>query len=94
MRTGSYTGSREDLMHRFPDPFETADPRRSYFRWFELHGPAERLRPLVKLLKKSAPPRALRLAKIGPLGMAALVEAGLKDEGHDENDCLHDRHSP
>jgi hypothetical protein len=55
--------SREDLLHHFPNPFETADPRRSYSRWFELHGPAERLRPLVKLLKKSAPPKALRLAR-------------------------------
>jgi hypothetical protein len=54
---------REDLMLHFPDPFETADPRRSYARWFELHGPAERLRPLVKLLKKSAPRPALRLAR-------------------------------
>ena len=62
MLTGVYR-SRPDLMHHFPDPFETANPRASYFRWFELHGPAERLRPLVKLLKKSAPPKALRLAR-------------------------------
>jgi hypothetical protein len=54
---------REDLVHRFPDPFETSDARRSYLRWFERHGPAERLRPLVKLLKSSAPRPALRLAR-------------------------------
>jgi hypothetical protein len=54
---------REDLMERFPDPFDTCDPRRSYLRWFELHGPAERLRPLVTLLKQRAPRRALRLAR-------------------------------
>ena len=48
---------RDDLALHFPDPFETSDPRRSYYRWFELHGPTERLRPLVKLLKKSAPGR-------------------------------------
>ncbi|HEV3340761.1 MAG TPA: hypothetical protein VG125_10410, partial [Pirellulales bacterium] len=55
--------SREDLAIHFPDPYETGDPRRSYYRWFELHGPTERLRPLVKLLKKSAPRPALRLAR-------------------------------
>jgi hypothetical protein len=54
---------RDDLPLHFPDPFETSDPRRSYYRWFELHGPTERLRPLVKLLKKSAPRPALRLAR-------------------------------
>ena len=30
---------REDLMLRFPNPFETNESRRSYYRWFELHGP-------------------------------------------------------
>ena len=62
-RTGSIYRRREDLMLRFPDPFETSDARRSYLRWFERHGPAERLRPLVKLLKSSAPRPALRLAR-------------------------------
>jgi hypothetical protein len=54
---------REDLALHFSDPFDTSDPRRSYYRWFELHGPTERLRPLVKLLKQSAPGPALRLAR-------------------------------
>ena len=54
---------REDLMECFADPFDTSDPRRSYLRWFELHGPAERLRPLVKLLKQRSPWPALRLAR-------------------------------
>ena len=53
--------SRDDLATHFPDPFATSG--HSYQRWFELHGPAERLRPLVKMLKKSAPPRALSLAR-------------------------------
>ncbi len=53
--------SRDDLAIHFPDPFDSSG--RSYHRWFELHGPAERLRPLVKLLKKSAPPRAISLAR-------------------------------
>ena len=53
--------SRDDLAIHFPDPFGTSG--HSYQRWFELHGPAERLRPLVKMLKKSAPPRALSLAR-------------------------------
>jgi hypothetical protein len=54
---------REDLCQHFPDPYETNDPRGSYERWFELHGPAERLRPLVKLLKTRAPRPALNLAR-------------------------------
>ena len=54
---------REDLWAHFPDPFETGDPRSSYQRWFELHGPTERLRPLVKMLKRSAPRPAVRLAR-------------------------------
>ena len=54
---------RDDLMLHFPDPFETSDPNHSYMRWSELHGPAERLRPLVKLLRDSTPAPARRLAR-------------------------------
>ncbi len=54
---------RDNLMLHFPDPFETSDPRRSYFRWFQTHGRGERLRPLLKRLRDSAPPPALRLAR-------------------------------
>jgi hypothetical protein len=54
---------RDDLIQAFPDPFETADFARSYFRWFQLHGTKPERTPLLKLLKQSAPPRAVRLAR-------------------------------
>jgi hypothetical protein len=54
---------RDDLMLHFPDPFETSDPDRSYLRWYELHGPAERFQPLVKLLRNTAPAPARQLAR-------------------------------
>ena len=53
---------RDDLMLHFPDPFETGNPHHSYSCWSELHGPAESLRPLVKLLRDSCACAARRLA--------------------------------
>ena len=54
---------RQDLMLNFTDPFETSDPGKSYFHWFEAHelndGPA----PLIKRLRDRTPPPALRLAR-------------------------------
>ena len=62
---------REDLMHAFPDPFDTSDPKHSYFHWYEAHAPkskeaeppvvvAHRLRQMIRA---HAPEPAIRLAR-------------------------------
>jgi hypothetical protein len=62
---------REDLMCAFPEPFDTADPRHSYFDWYETHArsrkgaepPLIRSHRLRHLIKTHAPEPALRLAR-------------------------------
>jgi hypothetical protein len=54
---------REDLIRAFEDPFDTSDPGRSYFHWYQKHGASAEPRPIVKLIKKHAPEPALRFAR-------------------------------
>jgi hypothetical protein len=62
---------REDLMRAFPDPYDTSDPGRSYWHWYEAHVPkGSTTEPpplpdhrLKRLIKKHAPEPALRLAR-------------------------------
>lgn len=62
---------RADLMAAFPDPFDSSDPKSSYFDWFQTHGTQFRItesavtpaQPLRQLIKAHAPEPALRLAR-------------------------------
>jgi hypothetical protein len=62
---------REDLMSAFPNPFDTRDPGRSYFHWYQTNAPrsgqaeppilvGHRIRGLIRA---HAPEPALRLAR-------------------------------
>ena len=53
----------DDLMRRFPDPFQTSNRRRSYFHWFEAHGSKATNISLLRLLRDTAPPPAVALAR-------------------------------
>jgi lipopolysaccharide biosynthesis glycosyltransferase len=54
---------RDDLIRRFPDPFDASDPRRSYYHWYRFHGWQRNAKPLVKMIRAHAPEPALRLAR-------------------------------
>jgi hypothetical protein len=54
---------REDLIRKFPDPFETSEPARSFFHWSRSHAPKSERPPLLKLIRDRTPSPALRLAR-------------------------------
>ena len=54
---------REDLMRRFPDPFDASRPRHSYLHWYRINGWQRSARPLMKLIRAHAPEPARRLAR-------------------------------
>jgi hypothetical protein len=53
---------RPDVMRTYPEPF-AADRRRSYLRWFRVHGGRGELNTLIKAIRAHAPEPALRLAR-------------------------------
>jgi hypothetical protein len=54
---------RDDLVRRFPDPFDASRPGRSYLHWYRIHGWQRNARPLFKLIRAHAPEPARRLAR-------------------------------
>ncbi len=54
---------REDLIHGFPDPYQTSDANRSYYNWYEGHGASVPPISFLRLLREKTPPPARRLAR-------------------------------
>lgn len=54
---------REDLVRRFPDPFDASRAQRSYLHWYRINGWQRGARPLMKLIRAHAPERARQLAR-------------------------------
>jgi hypothetical protein len=54
---------RNDLMRRFPQPFDASDPRQSYYHWYHSGAPKGDDQSLLKRIKTHAPSPALRLAR-------------------------------
>jgi hypothetical protein len=63
--------NRPDLEGAYPDPFDTSDPARSYFHWYQAHetpqgqraGTTASRRPLLRLIRDYAPSPARRLVR-------------------------------
>jgi hypothetical protein len=66
-----YYRRQPDVMRAFPDPFDTTDPSRSYFHWYEKYGPEDAvdnksevaLPSLRRIVRAHAPETALRIAR-------------------------------
>ncbi len=61
---------RDDLIRRFPDPFDASPARRSYLHWYRINGWQRNARPLMKLVRAHARARAAT-SSLGPVGLAA-----------------------